>query len=228
MCKQIKLFFLGVVSFVFFSCSYIDVENSLIAPSLESGLEMSLEPGPRRHLSDDDLVIRGDSVFIAFKREEAILEGISPKEYDLAQRVLDKLNYTIQTRLSTSRDINPGWSQSIFQVGVIFSYYSDPYNSGYPSSPLIFLPSSYNVRDALGVDCSFASYTDYASPLWHTLYVVSGNIRYGTISGGENQQFSENYYPASFPTTLEYNCPVFSPGYAACAWATYGFNDDLL
>lgn len=214
--------FLIFTPLLLISCSFSDLEKDFTISTLGLDSDDSIESVPSRHLSDNDLLIKGDSVFLAFGRDKAIKEGVSLREYDLAQRALDGLNTKIQSRIVSNRDVNPNWTPSLFQVGFLFCY---PYG-GSSYSPSIFLPYEvFNVYDAVGVDCSFASYTDDYSIYFHSLAVFGSNTTYGVFYGIDNEQCGDNFNPVTFPIRLEYSCLVFS-GHSACTWATYGFNDN--
>lgn len=213
-----------IASCISVSCSFNDVEKNLTLPASDPAFNTSIESPCRRHICDEDLIIMGDSLFLSFGRERAVEEGVSLQEYDQIQQSLNKLNSKESTKSSSTKSIDPSWARTVFAAGVIFN---DPstYFSGYnPCSPSIGLPYSYNVLDAVGVDCSFSSATD-GSPLLHTLIVRNpGSTIYGFINGDEYWQYSENYQPVSWPIVLEYYCPVYTYGYSACVWKMYGFN----
>ena len=211
------------ISLLLYSCSFNDIEIDIDRASINPA-DLQTDSSIR-HINDNDLIIRGDSVILAFERERALEEGVSLQEYDLVEHSLQILNSKDDVKLSAThtQEVDPNWNRSIIASGVLFSHASDTDN---PCSDPIALPNNYNIRNAVSVECSFASHTNDYALYFHTLIVRCGDVVYGMIDGNDNAFCREDYYPISFPISLEYYCPINTDGYTACTWRVYGFNDD--
>lgn len=221
-------FLSAIVLVSILSCSKAENNNSIVDDQITEDYIITKGCEARSHICDADLSVQRDSVCLTLTMEDAIERGISESEYNLVLESLSRLN-SPNTRLHEldSHMFSYPFSGSVFAQGIIIFDSTQQSGGTNPRSTNLYLPNTFNVRNAIGFDFSFSSTS--SSPSLHTVMVHdgTGQVIYNNDIFEYNTVHIEKVVQ-TWPVYVEYYYPggYFSSG--VCTWKAYGYNNLLL